>query len=114
MPLFSLRSDRDTPLKASDLEALHAAVESVRADLAAHRAVSDAQGKMLATLPAEVLRRFEAEVSNIAGGLAMAALKRAREEVVGSAIKWGVRALLGAAGTYVVTQWSALLGALHK
>ena len=114
MPFPFLHRPASAPLTSGDLTEMRDSVEAVRADLAAHRAVTEAQGKLLATMPADTLRRFEDEVGIIANKLAMAALKRAREEVVGGAIKWGTRAMLGAIGTYLVTQWGTLLGALHK
>ena len=113
MPFFS-RPSGPAPLTAADLQDLHAAVEAVRVDLSAHRAVTEAQGRVLATMPADTLRHFENEVSVIANKLALAALKRAREEVVNGIVKWGTRVILGSVGAYIVSQWSALLGALHK
>ncbi len=111
MPLFA-RPPAEPRLSAADLSELHASVEAVRADLAAHRAITEAQGKVLATLPADTLRHFEDEVGAIANKLALAALKKAREEVFGGAVKWGTRAVLGLLGTWLVTQWGHLLGGL--
>ena len=114
MPLPFLRRAAAPPLTSVDLTEMRDSIESVRVDLAAHRVLTEAQGKAIAELPAEILLHFEREAAVIANKLALAALKKAKEEVVSETIKWGTRAALGALCTYLVAQWGTLLGVLHK
>lgn len=102
------------PLKSSELAGLCASVEKIASDLAAHRAITESQGQAIANLPAATLKHLETEVARIASDLAAATFKRAREEAFSQAVKWGVRIALSVAGTWLVTQYTVLLGSIQK
>ncbi len=116
MPFFKNTKPETTgsALTAADLQALHVAVSSLRSDVAAVREFTEAQGRALAVLPSAVLERFENEASALAGKLASAAWRKAREELVSGVFKWGLRSVYGLVLAAVTTWWTGVLGGLHK
>ena len=114
MPFFLPPPRSASVLTAADLQALHQAVASLRDDVAAVRQSTEDQGRTLALLPATVLQRFEDEAASLASKLGSAVLKKAREELLSGAVKWGLRSVYGVVGAALTAWWTGLLGGLHK
>ena len=115
MPIFRTKPPASgDALTAADLQGLHTAVATLRSDITAVREATEAQGRALAVLPSEVLRRFEDEAAVLASKLASAAFKKAREELIGGVFKWGLRSIYGVLGAAITAWWTGLLGGIHK